>query len=110
MVIRSDDKDFKIKWAQACRQAELLLIEVLLNHLEKVIAETQSALRDTSSETYKELKKANATETKQNMEEALKTADAERKLRTKNRKKRKLEAAGPSKPAKKLRDSWTWKQ
>ena len=109
MVIRSDNKDFKIKWAQACWQAELL-IEVLLNHLEKVIAETRSALRDTSSETYKELKKANATKTKQNMEEALKTADAERKLRTENQKKRKLEAAGPSKPAKKLRDSWTWKQ
>ena len=105
MVIRSDDEDFKIKWAQACRQAELLLIKVLLNHLEKVIAETRSALRDTSGETYKELKKANATEAKQNMQEVLKTADAERKLRTENRKKRKLEAAGPSKPAKKLRDS-----
>ena len=105
MVIRSDDEDFKIKWAQACRQVELLLIKVLLNHLEKVIAETRSALRDTSGETYKELKKANATEAKQNMQEALKTADAERKLRTKNQKKRKLEAAGPSKPAKKPRDS-----
>ena len=72
VVVRSEDEDLKIKWAQACRQGELLLIEILLNHLEKVIAETRSILRDISGQTYKELKKANATEAKQNMKEALK--------------------------------------
>ena len=95
-MVRSEDEDLKIKWAQACRQGELLLIEVLLKNLEKVIAETRSILRDISGQTYKELKKANATEAKQNMEEALKKVNAERKLRTENGKKRKLEA-GPSK-------------
>ena len=104
VVVHSKDEDFRFKWAQACRRAELMLIEVLLNHLEKVITETRSALRDTSGQTYKELKQANATDAKRNMEEALQTADMERKLRTETWKKRKMEA-GPSRPAKKPKDS-----
>ena len=83
MVVRSDDDDLKLQWAQACRQGELLLIEVLINHLEKVIKETRGILRDVSGQTYKEFKKANATNAKENMEEALKRADTERKLQTK---------------------------
>ena len=103
MVVCSEDEDLKIKWAQACRQG-LLLNEVLLNHLEKVIKETRSTLRDISGQTYKVFKKANAENAKASMEEALKWANTERKLRTENRKKRKLEA-GPSKPGKKPRDN-----
>ena len=83
VVVRSDDDDLKLQWAQACRQGELLLIEVLINHLEKVIKETRGILRDVSGQTYKEFKKANATNAKENMEEALKRADTERKLQTK---------------------------
>ena len=45
VVVCSEDEDLKIKWVQACIQGELLLIEVLLNHLEKVIKETRSTLR-----------------------------------------------------------------
>ena len=96
-MVRSDDDDLKLQWAQACRQGELLLIEVLINHLEKVIKETRGILRDVSGQTYKEFKKANTTNAKENMEEALKRAtlkraNAERKLQTKNQQKRKLEA------------------
>ena len=104
VVVRSKDDDLKTKWAQACRKGKLLLIEVLLNHLEKVIKETRSTLRDISGQTYKVFKKANAENAKASMEEALKRANTERKLRIENRKKRKLEA-GPSKPAKKPRDN-----
>ena len=106
MVVCSEDEDLETKWAQACRQG-LLLNEVLLNdlnHLEKVIKETRSTLRDISGQTYKVFKKANAENAKASMEAALKRANTERKLRTENRKKRKLEA-GLSKPAKKPRDN-----
>ena len=104
VVVRSDDSDLQLQWAQACRKGELLLIEVLINHLEKVVRETRDILRDVSGQTYKELKRADASNARQNMEEALEKANTERKLRTENRAKRKLEA-GPSKPAKKPKDN-----
>ena len=103
-MVRSEDEDLKIKCDQGCRQGKLLLIEVLLNYLEKVIKETRSILRDISRDAYKAFKKVNVKTTKtNNMEDALKTAHNETK-RTENRKKRKLEAA-PSRLAKKSRDN-----
>ena len=101
VVVHSKDEDLKIKWAQACRQGKLLLIQVLLDHLEKVIKETRNTLRDISGHTNKTFKTANADTIKENMEEALRMANLERKQRNKNWKKRKLEAGPSSRPAKK---------
>ena len=106
VVVRSEDEALKIKWAQTFRQCELLPIEVLLNHSEKVIKETRSTLRDISGDTYKAFKKVNAKTAKANIKDALKTTNNERKQRTENRKKRKLEAA-PSRLAKQSRDNLT---
>ena len=84
VVVRSADEDLKIKWAQACRQGELFLIEVVLNHLEKVIKETRSTVRDISGDTCKAFKKVNVKTAKTNMEDALKTANNKTKQRTEN--------------------------
>ena len=81
-------------------------MQVLLDHLQKVIRETRDALRDISGQTYKMFKTANANTAKDNIEEALKIANLERTQRNENRKKRRLEAAGPSsRPTKKPRDN-----
>ena len=106
VVVRGDDDNFKIKWAQACKRAELLLIQVLLDHLQNVIRETRDALRDISGQTYKMFKTTNADTAKDNIEEALKTANSERTQRQEDRKKRRLETAGPSsRPTKKPKDN-----
>lgn len=107
VVVRSEDSDFKIKWAQACKRAELLLMQVLLDHLQNVIKETRDALREISGQTYRMFKNANADTAKNNMEEALKTANSERTQRSEIRKKRKLEAAAgpPSRPTKRPKDN-----
>ena len=52
-------------------------MQVLLDHLQKVIRETRDALRDISGQTYKMFKTANADTAKDNIEEALKIANSE---------------------------------
>ena len=80
------------------------LIEVVLKRLEIVIKKTRSTLWDISRDAYKAFKKVNTETAKNNMEDAVKTANNETKQRTENRIKRNLEAAR-GRPAKKSRDN-----
>ena len=88
VVVCSEDEDLKTKYAQGCRQGKLLLIEVLLNYLEKVIKDTKSILQDISRDAYKAFKKVNVKTAKtNNMEDALKTVNMKQNKELKTEKR-----------------------
>ena len=90
MVIEKDHPDFTTRWERALKQCEETLVQTLMDHLARVMEETNIAIRATTKQAYGALKSIHLSGAKEVIKDTLKEAEQTQTEKAETRKKKEL--------------------